>query len=178
MKKTRIDEAYLIVMRYIILLGLVFSLPLFYKIFSPLTIYPVVWLLHRAYGEIILTQNIISIFGKILIELIPACIAGSAYLLLLILNLSLPMGLKQRIYTILASFTILLVLNIFRIFILSLMYVNGNDFFDITHKLFWYGLSTFFVVGIWFLMVRLFKIKGIPVYTDIKYFIKEIKRGK
>ena len=39
--------------------------------------------------------------------------------------------------------------------------------FDITHKIFWYSLSILFVVGIWFLEVKLFKIKSIPFYSDI-----------
>ena len=168
-----------IVIRYLILLILtIFSLPLIYKIFTPLTLYPVLGLLKFIYENVIVNQVIISINNISLIELAPACIAGSAYLLLLILNLSVPMRLKQRIYTILASFAILLLLNILRIFLLSILYYSGNTFFDITHKLFWYGLSTLFVVGIWFLMVKIFAIKEIPVYDDIMYLVKIIKKGK
>ena len=168
-----------IVIRYVILLILtLFALPWVYNIFTPLTLYPVVGLLGLVYGDVVVSQITISINGTSLIELAPACIAGSAYLLLLILNLSVPMKLKQRIYSILASFGVLLILNILRIFILSMLYHSGNAFFDITHKLFWYGLSTLFVVGIWFLIVKIFIIKDIPVYTEIKYFLKTIKKGK
>jgi exosortase/archaeosortase family protein len=174
----KINKIYLIFIRYLILFSLIFSIPLIYKIFTPLTVYPVFWLLNLVYEQILVNQNIITISQISSIELVPACIAGSAYLLLLILNLSVPMKLKQRIYSILFSFGVLLILNILRIFILSIMYHSGNAFFDITHKLFWYWLSTFFVVGIWFLIVKIFKIKQVPVYSDIKYLMEEIKRQK
>ena len=177
-KSIKIDKIYLIFIRYILLFGLIFSLSLIYKIFTPLTVYPVFWLLNLIYDYVIISQNIITIVNISPIELVPACIAGSAYLLLLILNLSVSMKLKQRIYTILFSFGTLLVLNILRIFILSIMYHSGNTFFDITHKLFWYWLSTFFVVGIWFLMVKIFSIKQIPVYSDVKYFLRSIRKKK
>ena len=177
-KKLKINKVYFIFLRYLVLLGLVFSLGLIYKIFTPLTIYPVAGLLKLFYKQVLINKTIISIAGRGIIELIPACIAGSAYLLLLILNLSVSMKLKQRIYSILISFALLLALNIFRIFFLSIMYINGNLFFNITHKLFWYGLSTLFVVGIWFLIVKIFSIKEIPVYSDLKYFIKRIRKGK
>ena len=176
--KIKIDKIFLIFLRYLVLLGLIFSLPLIYLIFTPLTLYPVVGLLSLIYGQVLVNQHVIAIAGKSFIELVPACIAGSAYLLLLMLNLSVPMKLKQRIYTILFSFGTLLVLNILRIFILSIMYHSGNTFFDITHKLFWYWLSTFFVVGIWFLMVKIFSIKQIPVYSDVKYFLRSIRKKK
>jgi exosortase/archaeosortase family protein len=176
--KIKIDKIYLIFLRYLVLLGLIFSLPLIYLIFTPLTLYPVVGLLSLIYGQVLVNQHVIAIAGKSFIELVPACIAGSAYLLLLMLNLSVPMKLKQRIYTILVSFAALLMLNILRIFILSILYHSGSAFFDITHKLFWYGLSTIFVVGIWFLIVKIFAIEPIPVYSDIKYFLKTIKKGK
>jgi exosortase/archaeosortase family protein len=119
------------------------------------------------------------------IEIIGACIAGSAYSLLLILNLSVPnIKIKQRIKLLLFSFSSLLIINILRIFILSVLFVQGISFFDITHKLFWYAGSTIFVVAIWFTGIKLFKIKEIPFYSDIKYLLalrkntKKTKRSK
>ena len=153
--RIKLDRGYLIFIRYIILLGLVFSLPLIYKLFTPLTAYSVRGLLGLIYAQVNLSNNFIIIGFDTVIELIPACIAGSAYLLLLILNFSVPMVCKKRIYSILLSFIILLSLNVTRIFVLSILYQNGSPLFDLTHKLFWYGLSTLFVIGIWFLMVKL-----------------------
>ena len=170
--KDSIKDELSIVVRYLILLALMFSLPIIYKIFTPLTIYPLVALFKVFYSsQVSLYNNIIVLNSQILIKIIPACIAGSAYLLLLILNLSVPMSFKKRIYTIFASCLILLLFNILRIFIFSIIYSSDPSLFYLTHKIFWYVISTIFVVGIWFLMVKIFEIKEIPVYTDIKYFL-------
>jgi exosortase/archaeosortase family protein len=160
----------------VLLLGLIFTLPLIYRIFTPLTLYPVAGLLGLIYEQVNINRDFILIGFHTIIQLVPACIAGSAYILLLILNLSVSMKLRKRIYAIILSFAILLALNILRIFFLAVLYHNGNSFFDITHKFLWYGLSTVFVVGIWFLIVRIFSIKQIPVYTDIKDILKTIKK--
>jgi exosortase/archaeosortase family protein len=162
-----------ILIRYSILI--ITAIPnfwIFYFIFTPLTLYPVYFLLNIFFSAS-LTGTTIFI-NNLPIELIPACIAGAAYYLLLILNLSVPsIKLKKRIKMILFSFTFLLALNILRIFSLSLILLSGNSLFDITHKLFWYLGSTVFVVGIWFIEVKLFKIKNIPIYSDIKFLYKK-----
>lgn len=171
------NDIFFIPVRYLILFFLMFSLPLIYKIFTPLTIYPVVWLLKLFY-ETSLSGNFIIINLKTVIEIIPACIAGSAYLLLLILNLTVSMKFLKRIYSILLSFLLLLILNILRIFLLSILYHNNFTYFDITHKFFWYFLSTVFVIGIWFFIVKIFSIKEIPVYTDFKELYSLSKNKK
>jgi len=171
MEKKRPDlEVYI---RYIILLILGVFISIFYKIFFPLTIYPVYFILNLFYS--------VSIAGKMLvfaeggIEIINACVAGSAYYLLLILNLTTKIKLKKRIYSILFSISSLLILNILRILFLSILYLNNSVFFDITHKIFWYTLSILFVVAIWFLTVHIFKIKNIPIYSDFKNLKKQLK---
>jgi len=173
MKKKKLSHLNLL-LRYLILLGLMFTLPIIYKIFTPLTTQSVAALL-KIFYQVSVSRDII-IINQTLIQIIPACIAGSAYLLLLILNLTIPMNVKKRIYSIALSFALLLIINILRIFFLSVLLVNNFRFFDITHKLFWYILSTLFVVGIWFLIVKIFKIKQIPVYSDVKYLMKNIKK--
>lgn len=151
-----------------------FSIGLIYKVFSGLTIYSVVVLLKLFFEEVVVSGKII-IVGLSVVEIVPACVAGSAYLLLLILNLSVDMDWKKRIKSILLSFAILFVLNVLRIVFLTSLYVNDSVFFDFSHKFFWYGLSTFFVVGIWFFVVKVFSIKKVPVYSDVKYFLKKIR---
>jgi exosortase/archaeosortase family protein len=174
--KNKDKKIIFIVIRYLVLLVLALSLAFFYKILTPLTIYSTAGLLKILY-QVSVSGDIISV-SNIFIQIIPACVAGSAYLLLLILNLLTSMRLKQRIYSILFSIVLLFVLNVLRIFFLTILLVNDFKFFDFTHKLFWYVLSTIFVVGIWFLTIKLFKIKKIPAYSDMKFLIKEIKRGK
>lgn len=181
MKKRRIDKSrksikpLFLVIRYIILLGLMFTLPLIYTIFTPLTVYSTGFLLKLFY-QVSISKDIIIILPNILIQIIPACVAGSAYLLLLILNLTLPMKPKIRLYSLLFSIPALFIVNIFRIFVLSVLLAENSQFFDFTHKFFWYILSTIFVVGIWFLTAYLFKIKEMPIYSDIKYLIDNIKK--
>jgi len=162
-----------IFLRYLILILIAIpNLYIFYFIFTPLTIYPLYFLLNLFF-DASLSQNIIQ-FGNSSIELILACIAGAAYYLLLILNLSTPeIRFQKRIKLILSSFLIFLALNILRIFFLSLLLFSNSVYFDITHKFFWYAISTIFVVGIWFFQVKLYKIKQIPFYADIKYILNK-----
>ena len=160
-----------IVLRYLILILIALpNLYLFYLIFTPLTIYPVYFLLNLFFNAQ-LVQNTILVNG-INIEIISACVAGSAYYLLLILNLTTPnLLLKQRLKMIFLSFTALLALNVLRILILVLILLLSPSLFDITHKVFWYAISILFVILIWFSQVKFYKIKQIPVYSDIRQLI-------
>jgi len=166
-----------ILTRYLILILIAIpNLWLFYLVFTPLTAYPVFALLNIFYDASLVAGKIIIINRSIPIELIKACIAGAAYYLLLILNLSTPkIKIRSRIKILLLAFGSFLVLNVLRIFFLSLIAVSGSSFFDITHKLFWYALSTIFVVAIWFVEVKKFKIKAIPFYSDFKFLIEKTK---
>jgi len=167
--------ALLIPFRYLILLGFMFTLPLIYSILTPITIYSTAAILKLFYSNILVYNQNILINSSIVIEIIPACVAGSAYLLLLILNLSVSMDLKKRIYSIFLSFIILFAFNSLRIVLFAILFENSFYLFDFTHKLFWYFLSTLFVVLIWFFIVKLFKIKEIPVYSDMRYLILKEK---
>ena len=165
-----------VIIRYSILLVIgILGTPFFYSIFTFLTIEPVYLLLNIFFNPSLIS-NIITI-NNLPIEIIGACVAGSAYYLLLILNLSMPkIKLGKRIMLLLFSFSLLLILNILRIFLLSVLYVSQFSLFDIAHKLFWYIGSIIFVVGIWFLSVWIFKIKEIPFYSDIKYLFNKKKK--
>ena len=151
---------------------------IFYFIFAPLTIYPIYFIL-GLFFEVTLYQNIILVSKQFSIEFIDACIAGTAYYLLFILNISTPnITLKKRTKMILFSFAVFLIINLIRILILSLLFINGSSFFDVTHKVFWYLGNLVFVAAIWFTEVKLFKIKEIPFYTDIKFFFNLVKKSK
>jgi len=177
--KKRITDVFL---RYAIMLLLAVSgLWIFYTIFTPLTVYPIYFLLNLFLGASLL-GNVITVSSCLPIEIVEACVAGSAYYLLLILNLSTPnIVLKKRLKIILESFLALLIINLLRIFFLSIMYVSGSGLFDITHKIFWYFANILFIIGIWFFMVKSFKLKEIPFYSDLKFFFnlrKEAKKSK
>lgn len=165
-----------LLLRYLILILVALpGLGLFYLVFSPLTIYPVFFLLNIFYDATIVGTSIFM--SGLEIELIGACIAGSAYYLLLILNLSTPdIKTEKRLKILAVSFLSLLVLNILRIFILSILATKNMFYFNLVHMLFWYVLSIIFVVSIWFYLVKKFKIKKIPFYSDLMALYKLTKK--
>lgn len=178
MNKSKVNVPGIIVRYSLLILSSLFGLWIFYFIFTPLTVYPVYWIL-KLFFDTGLIGNIILINQNVPIEMIKACIAGSAFYLLFILNMSVPnIKLKKRVKMILLSFLSLLVLNIIRIVVLILVFMFSISSFDITHKIFWYALSTLFVVGIWFAEVKIFRIKEIPIFSDIKSLILSAKKVK
>lgn len=156
--------------RYVLIILAAFAnLWIFYKIFTPLTVYPVYWVLKLFFPLELINSELILINGTIEIWLIKACIAGAAYYLLFALNLALPnVKTIKRIKMILFAFSLLLIVNILRILLMSWLYIKGNPLFDIAHLAFWYGISIIFVIIIWFLEVKIFKVKDIPVYSDLR----------
>lgn len=158
-----------IIIRYLFLaLIAIPGFDLFYFVFLPLTEYPVFYLINLFYEPTILS-NIIFIADKS-IEIVGACVAGSAYYFLFILNLATPnIKTLKRLKMLFFACLIFLGINILRIFVLSVMYINDSQFFDFTHKLFWYLGSTIFIVVIWFVQVKKNKIRSIPFYSDLKF---------
>lgn len=162
--------------RYIIiLLAGLGNLFIFYKIFTPLTI-KLSALVLGIFSQTQIISNTI-IFSSNTIQIIPACVAGSAYYLLFILNLSTPeIKIQKRINIILFSFSTLLILNILRI--TTLAFLINTEIFTIIHLIFWYVLSTIFVVGIWLFSIKIFSIKKIPIYSDIIFIYKNLKKKR
>ena len=178
MRKTH-EKFYGIAIRYLILiLSAISGFWIFYLVLTPLTVYPV-YLILNLFLDAILIKNVIIINNEIPIEIIKACVAASAYYLLFILNLSTPkIKIKTRIKMILAAFATLLFFNISRIVILSMIFLQGLPIFVAAHQLFWYFLSTIFVVIIWFSQVKIFKIREIPFYSDFWFLHKHSFFGK
>ncbi|MEK6910318.1 MAG: pacearchaeosortase [Nanoarchaeota archaeon] len=161
-------------LRYIILLIIALNLELIYAIFTPLTLHLSNFLIGLIYNSNYIQNN--SIFIDTLeITLISACIAGSAYLLLIILNLSTEMQLKKRIKSLFFIILSFLIINSLRITYLSYLYKENLSYFNFTHELSWYFGSTLFLVIIWFINIKLFKIKNIPIFTDVKYLFSQVK---
>jgi len=158
-----------LILRYLILVLVALpNLFIFYLIFTPLTLYVSYFLLDIFFSATLsVVKSTVLINNCAPIEFINACAAGSAYYLLLLLNLATS-KVKKRLTAIAFSFSAFFLLNILRIFILSLLFIYGNPLFDVAHKLSWYALSIVFVVGIWFWTVKLFSIKQIPFYTDLR----------
>lgn len=149
------------------------SLYIFYSIFTRPTIF-ISFALLKIFYPIIIVANT-AIFQAVTIALIPACVAGAAYYLLLILNLATPMELKTRVFSLVFLFATFFVFNVIRIVLFAVLAFEGYQYFDIAHKAVWYFGSTVLVVALWFVNASIFKIKEIPIYTDIKQITAIIK---
>jgi len=160
-----------IVLRYLFLvLVSLIGIKLFHYLFFPLTIYPSYWALNIFYSPILLGDKIF--IGTETIEIIGACVAGSAYLFLLMLNFATPkIKMEKRLKLILFSFGTFLIINLIRIILLAHLFLDKFSSFEFFHQMFWYLGSTVFVVGIWFFGVLHYKIYEIPFYSDLKFMI-------
>lgn len=164
-KKTK-EYCFIFIRYFLLILAPLGNLAFFYVIFTPLTLY-LSYFLINIFFDATISGNYIF-FGNNVISMIPACVAGSAYYLLLILNLSTRgILIKKRIALLISSFVSFLILNSIRILLLAVILNYSQTYFNSVHLLFWYLLSTIFVVLIWFVHVKIFNIKEIPVYSDL-----------
>lgn len=164
--------------RYIILLLVSLgNLFIFYKIFFLPTFYLSGFFL-TIFGKTVLLYKFGTIiFNDVAIEIVNACVAGSAYYLLFILSMSIQnIKIKKRILVILFSFMTLLIINVIRISIMAL--IVKNPYFDSIHLFVWRIMSIIIVILVWFLSVRIFKIKETPFYLDFKYLLEQVKKSK
>ncbi len=165
-------EYNLILRVFIALITGIFSSIIFYTIFFPLTYYPIYYFFKVINFDVIL-QPITSslIFSNVIVTFIEACIAASAYYLLLLLILSTKdITLKNSLKMFLYGSLLILILNIIRIIILIFVLIySGKDFFNTIHIFFWRFVSTIYVAGVWIYLVWKFKIRNIPIYSDLKY---------
>jgi len=170
---------YYILLRYLILIILgIPNLYLFYLVFTPLTVKPTFFLLSMIDPSSYIVEGTTNVifFKGYFASIIPACVAGAAYYLLLILNLTTPMSVKKRIGSIMFLLTSFLVLNLVRIFIFAMLLTKGYQYFDFTHNVTWYFGSTVLVILIWFSNVLIFRIRDIPIYSDLKQIYLDIKK--
>ncbi|MEK6889341.1 MAG: pacearchaeosortase [Nanoarchaeota archaeon] len=170
-----IKQASGLISRYIILFALALgNLWLIYKLANPATIKASFFFIQQLYPDaVVLGENVIFFKGYYA-TIIPACVAGAAYYLLFILNLTTQMSLRKRIGNILFLVLTFYIINLIRILVFAKLFVIGYNYFDITHVLTWYFGSTVMVVILWFLGARLFNIDSIPIYSDFKEIHKEI----
>lgn len=117
------------------------------------------------------------IFKETTLKFIPACAAISAYYLLLILIVfTKDIKFLTRIKILLFGSLMLLITNLFRILLLTLILDKyGINYFEHLHLFFWSIISSIIVALIWILFVKRYKIRSIPIYSDIKYLLKKTK---
>ncbi len=149
---------------------------LFYSVLGPITLYGSYFLTSIFY-EASLKGDILQVSGFDL-KFIPACAAVSAYLLLVILILlTKDIGFKRGIAVLLIGALMIYAANLIRIEILIWLLVNkGLDYFKTLHLFFWKVLASIYVAFVWVFLTRLFKIKEIPLYSDLKYLLLNLKK--
>jgi hypothetical protein len=166
-----------ILLRYLITLILAINIKYLYIILSIPTIFLSSLFLYPFYNlEVYYLERIIVVDSSIF-NLVEACIAGSAYVLLITLNLATPMNPGKRLKSLAFLILSFLALNSIRIPLFAALYIGGFRYFNFSHYLFWYLGSTVIVILLWFLSIRLFRIYNIPLYTDIKALVRELRKG-
>lgn len=163
-----------LVMRLALAIIIVLSYKIFYKVLIPLTLYPSFYILNLFYkaslqGQTILVNSHALIF-------IPACAALSAYILLAILILlTKDIKLKTGIKMFFLGSLIIFIANVIRIETLIFILVNGGrNYFETLHLFIWKVLSSIFVAIVWIFLIKFYKIKSIPLVSDIKYLRKSM----
>ena len=161
-----------IISRYFLALIIAIFNEVFYFIFSPLTLY-VSYFIISIFYDVSLLGNTVLVEG-ISFTFVSACTAATAYLLLTeLVLLTRGISLKKSLKMLYIGFLSIFVMNILRILVLILVYVNfGKNYFDLLHMFFWHLLSTIFVVVVWLLLTKNFRVRGVPVYSDLKSLLK------
>lgn len=151
------------------------NLYIIYKFLTPITIRALYAVL-SVFTNPVIANNVIYL-NRIGLEIVPACVAGSGFYLLLLLILSTAeIKPTTRTKAIITGFALFFILNILRILIL--IPLTGSPSFETIHWIFWHLISIIFVVAVWFSVVKIYKIKEIPVYSDVKYMANLIKISK
>lgn len=111
---------------------------------------------------------------------IEACIATSAYYLLILLILTTKdIDFKKSVKMLLLGSMLILLMNILRIILLMLIILNiGQNWFEIVHMTFWYFVSSIYVFLVWIFLIKKFNVNTIPIYSDAKYLINQIKENR
>jgi exosortase/archaeosortase family protein len=163
-----------IMLRLIVAIIFVSLYEYFYKTIYLLTIHPAYFFIKLAYPANLMNNAIFV--GNNMINIIPACIAGIAYSLLLFLILfTKGITLKKSLKMFFIGAGLILAMNILRIDLLIWILIEfGPDLFNKIHLIFWNFVSAGYVAIIWIYLVKKFKIRKIPIISDIKELYKRI----
>jgi exosortase/archaeosortase family protein len=163
-----------LVLRVIASFAVLMGYPLFSLILTPITLHISYFFFNIFVPSAIVGAKIVTVMDSF--ELIPACVATSAYLLLAILILlTKGISLSERFQMFVYGSLAILAFNILRIELLLLAYFRLETAFDTIHLFVWKFMSTAFVVLLWLGLARLYKVKTIPVYSDLRHIMGMIK---
>lgn len=163
-----------IILRIIALI--LISYPLLKEIFVPITYEFVKSFTSSVYG--VSTEGYLMMVEGQFLNFVPACAAIAAFYLLTILIITtkdLDFGLSVKLFAIGGLF--IFIANLARIeFLIYLLVEFGKDYFEAVHLTIWRIISSIYVAAIWIFLVGFYKIKNIPIYSDIMYLLKKAKR--
>jgi len=161
---------YKLILRFLVILA--FPINLLYSIFTPLTIYPIYFFFKIINYQPELIKDFM-IIGGFPLMFVSACIAASAYYLLLILILlTKDIEFKTIIKMFILGSFLILIANIIRVIILILILLHaGVNWFETMHLFLWRLIASVFVAFVWIILIRKYRIKSIPVYSDFKYLL-------
>jgi len=145
-------------------------------IIFPITIYLSYFLLSIIQQNVILNSPYIIING-VTTKFVTACAAVSAYyLLMLLVLLTKDIRPLTRLKMFFLGSLIILIVNTIRVVILLLIlsYRNQN-LFETVHIAFWMLIGSIIVALTWIYLVKRYKVRSIPVYSDLKYLFQQTK---
>lgn len=161
-----------LVIRLVLAVLLTLSYTLLYKILIPITLYPSFYILKLIYPAELVSNSIIT--NSYSLTFIPACAAASAYILLgILILLTKDIKLKTSLKMFFLGSLLILTANIIRIEALILILINGGkNYFETLHLFIWKVLSSIFVAAVWIFLIKIYKVKAIPIISDIKQIRK------
>ncbi len=159
-----------------LLVPFIISYNLLDKIFYSLTIY-LPYLLMRLINYKVFIAQPYLITSSNYIRFSEACAAISAYfLLLLLIVLTKDIKLKIRIKMFLLGSLIIFSANLARILILiAVLETKGFNAFQQAHDIVWIVFGSLLVALTWIFLISHYSTKSTPIYSDLKYLLKQIK---
>lgn len=166
-----------LVLRVTAAFAVLIGYPLFYMIIAPLTLHVSYFFFNIFVPSALIGTKIMTLTDSF--EFIPACVATSAYILLaLLVFLTKDISWNEQLQMIIYGWLAILAFNILRIELLLLTYLRFETAFETLHLFVWKFMSTAFVVLLWLGLARLYKVKAIPVYSDLRHIISMIKPSR
>lgn len=162
-----------------VLVALIFRPQIFYIFLTAPTIM-ISFILLKLAGYSVVKAGTSLIVNNVTLNFVEACVASSAYyLLLFLILLTKDIRLKTAFEMFFLGSLIIFSVNIIRIFVLIVVLLEkGYDYFNLIHLTFWYGVASVLVFLVWVYLTKKYKIKNIPVYSDVVYLASKIKRNK
>ncbi|MBS3150857.1 pacearchaeosortase [Candidatus Woesearchaeota archaeon] len=162
-----------------LLIPFIITINLLDKLIYPATIYSSYFILRLINYQAFIIQPYIITAGNY-IRFSQACAAISAYfLLLLLILLTKDIKLKTRIKMFLLGSIIIFSVNLIRILtLIAVLEKQGFNAFQQAHDIIWIIFGSLLVALTWISLIKHYKISSIPIYSDLKYLLKQTKLFK